>query len=100
MDTDDHGLFPGEVIRGNPRESAASVPPCLRGEGWLGGVGSSPFQGSGLMGVRLTQAFSLGSVISPRWGSKTWASLDRLFGAQRPRRTLPDLGSSLHFISH
>jgi hypothetical protein len=31
MDTDDHGLF--EVIRGHPRESAASVPPRLRGEG-------------------------------------------------------------------
>ena len=27
MDTDDHRLFPGEVIRGHPRESAASVLP-------------------------------------------------------------------------
>jgi hypothetical protein len=68
MDTDDHGLFLGEVIRGNPRESAASVPQCLRGEGWLGGLGRSPFQGSGLMGVPLTQAVGLGFVISPLWG--------------------------------
>ena len=29
MDADDHGLF--EVIRGNPRESAASTPWCHRG---------------------------------------------------------------------
>jgi hypothetical protein len=100
----------------------SSVPPCLRGEGLPGGLGRSPLQGSGLMGVPLTQAVGLGFVRSPLWGSKTWTSSDRPFGAQkpgprwtaphslgsgralgaqRPRRTLPDLGSSaLHFISH
>ena len=37
-----------------------------------------PFRARGLMGVPLTQAFSLGFVISPLWGSNTWTSLDRL----------------------
>jgi len=36
------------------------------------------------MGVPLTQAVGLGFVISPLWGSKTRASLDRPFGAQKP----------------
>ena len=57
MDTDDHGLFPGEVIRGNPRESAPSALWRFRGEGWSEGLGRPPLQGSGLMGVPLTQAF-------------------------------------------
>ena len=77
MDTGDHGLF--EVIRGNPRESAASAPPCLRGDDWLGRLGRSPLQGSGLMGVPLTQAVGLGFVRSPLWGSKTWAWFGRTF---------------------
>jgi hypothetical protein len=57
MDTDDHGLFSGEVIRGNPPESAASAPWGLRSEGWSEGLGRPPPQGSELMGVPLTQAF-------------------------------------------
>ena len=60
MDTDDHGLFPGEVIRGNPRESAASAPCRLRGEGWSEGLGRPPPQGSGVDG---------GSVDPGRWSS-------------------------------
>jgi hypothetical protein len=98
------------------------IRPRTDGESWFGGLGRSPLQGSGLMGVPLTQAVGLGFVRSPLWGSKTWALLDRPFGAQKPaprwtaphslcsgralgaqrsQRTLPDLGSSaLHFISH
>jgi hypothetical protein len=40
--------------------------------------GRSPLQGSGLMGVPLTQAFSLGFVRSPLRGSRTTAELARL----------------------
>ncbi len=56
----------------------SSVPPCLRGQGWFGGWGRSPLQGSGLMGVPLTQAVGLGFVRSPLWGSKTMADFARL----------------------
>jgi hypothetical protein len=49
----------------------SSMPPCLGGEGWSGGLGRSPL-----------------------WGTKTWASLDRFFGAQAPRRTLTGWASS------
>ena len=70
-------------------------------KGGLGDWVGRPFRARGLMGVPLTQAVGLGFVRSPLWGSRTWASLGRPFGDQRPRRTLPDLGSSaLHFISH
>ena len=60
MDTDDHGLFSSEAIRGNPRESAASAPCRLRGEGWSEGLGRPPPQGSGVDG---------GSVDPGRWSS-------------------------------
>jgi len=54
------------------------VPQCLRGEGWSEGLGKSPLQGSGLMGVLLTQAIGLGFVRSPLWGSRIVAALARL----------------------
>jgi len=72
---------PGSLWRG----ASAGFPLCLRAsEGWSGGLGRSPpslcsepalsvakgqaLQGSGLMGVPLTQAVGLGFVISPLWG--------------------------------
>jgi hypothetical protein len=69
MHTDDHGLFPGEVIRGNPRESAASVPPCLGGEGWSGGLGRSPLQGSSIGLGPVDPGRWPGFVRPPLWGS-------------------------------
>jgi len=62
----------------------SSVPPCLRGEGWSGGLGRSPFQGSRLMGAPLTQAAGLGFVRSPLWGSKTASDLARLGFVRSP----------------
>ena len=48
-------------------------------------MGRSPLQGSGLMGVPLTQAVGLGLVRSPLWGSKTTSDLARLGFVRLPR---------------
>jgi len=81
----------GPVARSIRRFS--SVPQCLRCKGWFGGLGRSPLQGSGLMGVLLTQAFSLGFVRSPLRGSKTTSDFARLGFVRLPlwgARTMAD----------
>jgi hypothetical protein len=97
----------GEPVRpsGQPATRSirrfSSLPPCLcrqirpltDGEGWSVGLGRSPLQGSGLMGVSLTQAVGLGFVRSPLWGSKTTSDLARLGFVRATLRLLSKRGT-------
>jgi len=56
-----------------------------------------PFQGSGLMGVLLTQAVGLGFVMAPLWGSPAHTSglgPSGFWGAAREAGAMPSQGQN------